>query len=301
MLNGENEPMFGNQISDMMVKPNQSPLFDDPANYGLDYETVTFETRDGVTLRGWLIKGGNDRVVVQSHFGVQCNRAGYDPKGKGFIKMWKTPIAFLRQAKHLVERGYSVLMYDFRGHGESPLGPVPWVTWGPEEAKDVVAAVDYVRARPEYANADVGLLSICMGASATTYAYGLEDGLRSREQIKAMIAVQPLPYKQFVDAFGMPGFLARAGAKVSLERTGIDLEQKTFIPEVKHINVPTLVVQNANDPWTKSEIVERFHAELTTEKELVWLDLTKSRAAAYEHLGVHPDFLSAFFDKYLQR
>ena len=125
--------------------------------------------------------------------------------------------------------------------------------------------------------------------------------MRSREQIKAMIAVQPLPYKQFVDAFGMPGFLARAGAKVSLERTGIDLEQKTFIPEVKHINVPTLVVQNANDPWTKSEIVERFHAESTTEKELVWLDLTKSRAAAYEHLGVHPDFLSAFFDKYLQR
>ena len=29
----------------------------------------------------------------------------------------------------------------------------------------------------EFAKASIGLLSICMGAGATTYAYGLEDGL----------------------------------------------------------------------------------------------------------------------------
>ena len=96
-----------------------------------------------VTLRGWLIPGGTERVVVQSHFGVQCSRAGYTPKGKGLIKMWKEDISFLRQARHLHERGYTVLMYDMRNHGESDPGTCPWVSWGPEEARDVIAAVDF--------------------------------------------------------------------------------------------------------------------------------------------------------------
>ena len=77
-----------------------------------------------------------------------------------------------------------------------------------------MAAVDYIsKGRPEFANARIGLLSICMGAAATTYAYGREDGLASRANVKALIAVQPLLYSYFVDAFGMPGFLQRAGGK----------------------------------------------------------------------------------------
>ncbi|MEM7159257.1 MAG: alpha/beta hydrolase [Myxococcota bacterium] len=291
--------MFGKTISNMMVKPHQSPLFDDPASYGVDFEDVSFETSDGVTLRGWLVNGGSDRVIIQTHFGVQCNRAGYDPKGKGLIKMWKTPITFMRQAKYLREKGYSVLLYDLRNHGNSDLGTMPWVSWGPEEAKDVIAAVDYISGRPDYKDASLGLLSICMGAASTTYGYGLEHGLRDRANIKALIAVQPLPYEQFIAAFGMPGFLARAGAKVSLDRTGIDLDSKTFIPEVKHITVPTLVVQNKNDPWSTPEIVQQFYDELQVEKEALWLDLVKQRAAAYDYLGTHPQFIDEFFGKYM--
>ena len=117
--------MFGKMISDMMVKPHQSPLFDDPVTYGLNFENVEFQAADGVTLRGWLIKGGTDKVVVQSHFGVQCNRAGYCPDGKGLIKPWKKNISFLRQAQYLAEQGFSVLMYDFAAMARVTLGPTP--------------------------------------------------------------------------------------------------------------------------------------------------------------------------------
>lgn len=293
--------MFGKMVSDMMVKPHQSPLFDDPAAYGLEYEDVSFQTRDGVTLRGWLIKGGTDRVIVQTHFGVQCNRAGYDPKGKGLIKMWKTPIAFLRQAKYLQENGYSVLMYDLRNHGASDLGSCPWISWGPEEAKDVVGAVEFITNRGEYKNAQIGLLSICMGAVSTTYAYGMEtDGLKRFANIKALIAVQPLHYAEFVKAFGMPGFLDRAGGKVSVERLGFDLNERTFMPDVKNISVPTLVIQNRNDPWTDLDFVQRYYDELPGDRnEISWLDLSKDRAAAYDHLGTSPQQLGAFFDKHV--
>ncbi len=291
--------MFGNMISNMMVKPFQSPLFDSPEAYDLDWEDVEFDASDGVTLQGWLIKGGTDKVIVQSHFGVQCNRGGWSPKGKGPIKPWKEDIKFLRQAKYLVENGYSVLMYDLRGHGESDVGPIPWVSWGPEEAKDVIAAVDFVSTRAEFADASIGLLSICMGSASTTYAYGLEDSLAARRNVKALVAVQPLLYSYFVGALGMPGFMERSGAKVSRERLGFDIAQPNFIDDAPKINVPTLVIQNKNDPWTNLEMVQAYYDVLGTEKELRMLDLEKSRFAAYDFLGRAPEEFTGWFDKHL--
>ena len=205
--------MFGSMVSNMMIKPGCSPVFNSPNDLGLDYKDVEFQTRDGVTLRGWLIRGAADKVIVQSHFGVQCSRSGYTPEGKGLIKMWKSEISFLRQAKHLSEQGYTVLMYDMRNHGGSDPGTIPWISWGPEEAKDVIAAVDFVSHHSEHKDASIGLLSICMGAVASTYAYGMgNEGLRQYSDVKAMVAVQPLHYQEFVKAFGMPGFLNRAGS-----------------------------------------------------------------------------------------
>ena len=292
--------MFAKMASDMMIKPGQSPVFGSPQGFGLDYEDVAFQTSDGVTLRGWLIKGGTDKVIIQTHFGVQCSRAGYTPRGKGLIKLWKEDISFLRQAQYLSERGYTILMYDMRNHGESDLGTCPWVSWGPEEGQDVMAAVDFISRHPVYKDANIGLLSICMGAAASTYAYGMGDqGLRRYSNIKAMIAVQPLHYKEFVKAFGMPGFLDKAGSKKSLERIGFDLNTKTFIPDVKSITVPTLVMQNKNDPWTDLDFVQEYYDELQVEKELRWLELSKDRAAAYDYLGTAPEELAKFFDKYV--
>ena len=287
-------------VSDLMIKPGKSPVFGSPADFGLDFEDVEFPTSDGVTLRGWLIKGGTDRVIIQSHFGVQCSRAGYTPRGKGMIKMWNEDISFLRQARHLIEHGYTVLMFDMRNHGESDPGTCPWVSWGPEEARDVIAAVDYISGQPDYADANIGLLSICMGASATTYAYGLGDeGLSRYPAIKAMMAVQPLHYREFVKAFGIPEFLDRPGRKLSRERTGIHLNEKTFIDDVKSITVPTLVVQNRNDPWTDLDFVQRYHDELRVERDIAWLDLSEKRAAAYDYLGTNPELISGFFGRYL--
>ena len=291
--------MFGNMVSDLMIKPGKSPVFGSPKDVGLDYEDVEFQARDGVTLRGWLINGKADRVVIQSHFGVQCSRAGYTPNGKGLIKMWKEDISFLGHARYLNERGYTILMYDMRNHGESEPGTCPWVSWGPEEAKDVIAAVDYISHHPQYKNASIGLLSFCMGAGASTYAFGMAGGLSSYPNVKAMIAVQPLHYKEFVKALRLPGFLNKAGSRVSLERIGFDLNEKTFMSDVKNITVPTLVIQNRNDPWTDLDFVQRYYDELQVEKELVWWDLAKSRAAAYDYLPRHPEEVAKFFDKYV--
>ncbi|MEM1299749.1 MAG: alpha/beta fold hydrolase [Pseudomonadota bacterium] len=291
--------MFGNAISNMMIKPFQSPVFDSPSAYGLDWEDVEFKARDGVTLRGWLIKGGNDKVIIQSHFGVQCSRSGWQREGKGFMAPYKHDNKYLRQTAHFAEQGYSVLMYDLRGHGASDVGTVPWVSWGPEEAKDVIAAVDYISGHADYANASIGLLSTCMGAASTTYAYGLEDGLATRANVKALVAVQPLLYKYFLDAYGMPGFLARPAAKVSKERLGFAIDEPNFLDDVGKITVPTQVVQNRNDPWTNLDMVKDYLDGLAVEKDMKWLDLDKSRFAAYDDLGKNSAEYLGWFEKHL--
>lgn len=91
--------MLTRYLSDSMIKPGNAPVFNNPADFQLDYEAVAFEARDGVTLSGWLIKGGTDKVIIQSHFGVQSSKAGYTPQGKGMMKMWETDIAYLKHAQ----------------------------------------------------------------------------------------------------------------------------------------------------------------------------------------------------------
>ena len=297
--------MLGNMIANTMVNPHQSPLFDDPKNYGLDYENVTFQASDGVNLSGWLIKGDKDKVVIQSHFGVMCCRSGYTPAGRGFMKPYPTEIKFLRQAKYLNEAGYTVLMFDFRNHGESDLGTIPWVTWGVDEAKDMVAAVDYINTHPDYSTASIGLLSICMGQGATTNAFGADKGLKNYANLKCMVSVQPMDYPTFIKAMGLPDFLARGTSKAISRRSGIDFEASSWVPNVQEIRVPTMVIQNQNDAYLDRPFVEAYYENLTVDKEMLWLDIPKrktafeNRAAAYDWIGENPEPILRWLGKHM--
>jgi pimeloyl-ACP methyl ester carboxylesterase len=245
-----------------------------------------------------LVKGGKDKVIVQSHFGIQCSRSGYTPKSKGLVKLWKTDIPFLNQAKYLVDAGYSVLMYDFRNHGNSGAGTREWVAGGQEEYKDVIAAVDFITHHPDYKESKIGLLSISMGAVSAAYAYGIENGLQEYTNIKALIAVQPIGYADFLHAMGVPGFLVSRANKINLKRGGLDF-YAACLPNVESINVPTMLVQNKNDPWTSFDYVKNFYDELNAEKEMLWPELAKKHATAYDWIGHNPKEIPRWFGKYM--
>ena len=294
--------MFGKAISNMMIKPGKAPVFETPDEYGLEYEDVTFETSDGVTLSGWIVKGSSDKVIIQSHFGVQCSRCGFTLEGKGMMEkmLWNSDIHFLNQAKYLVEAGYTVLMYDLRNHGDSGEGTSEWIKWGQDERKDVVGAINFISNHSEYKNASIGLLSICMGAASSTFAYGMEKEMKEFKNVKSMIAIQPLTYDYFVQNMGLPMFLVNSGTKYSKEKRNIDLTGDSFLPFVKDVSVPTLVIQNQNDPMTDMDMVNQYYDSLTVEKEILWLDLEKKRAAAYDWVGKNPKKILGWFDKYVK-
>jgi len=293
--------MLGKAISNMMIKPGKAPVFENPEQYGLDYEDVTFDTKDGVTLSGWIVKGGTDKVIIQSHFGVQCSRSGFTIEGKGMMEkmLWNKDIHFLNQAKYLVDAGYTVLMYDLRNHGESGSAEEEWITWGLEERKDVIAAVEFMSNHEVYKDANIGLLSICMGAASTTFAYGMEEDLQANTNIKSMIAVQPLTYDFFLQNLGLPKFVTNAGSKYSKKKRNVDLTGDSFLPYTKDIKVPTMVIQNKNDNMTDLGMVDQYYQSLTCEKKYLSLDLEKKRAAAYDWLGKNPDEILDWFGKYV--
>ena len=115
-----------------------------------------------------------------------------------------------------------------------------------------------------------------------------------------MISVQPLTYDYFVANMGLPMFLVNSGSKYSKKKRGTDLTGDSFLPYVKDISVPTLVIQNQNDPMTDLKMVKQYYDSLTVEKEMLWLNLEKKRAAAYDWLGKNPKPILRWFNTYMK-
>jgi hypothetical protein len=48
---------------------NRQPVPKNPKDYGMDFENIEFNTSDGVNIKGWLIPGSLDKLVVMTHVG----------------------------------------------------------------------------------------------------------------------------------------------------------------------------------------------------------------------------------------
>ncbi len=134
-----------------------------PWEVRVPFEPVSFAAEDGVTLRGWWLPcEGSQRVVVgyTGHKGVKQDLLGI---GSG---LWRA--------------GNNVLLFDFRGCGESDLAPL---SLGYNELPDARAAITYARTRLPGSN--VGIVGFSMGA-AIAILVAAED-----EQIQAVVADSP--------------------------------------------------------------------------------------------------------------
>lgn len=98
-----------------------------PADVGLAYEDVAFETSDGLTLRGWFVPAANqtNRTVLVGH--------GY-PFDKGNVL----------GVSMFLHGAFNLFFFDMRSFGESD-GRI--TTVGHREVRDVEAALDYLEGR----------------------------------------------------------------------------------------------------------------------------------------------------------
>jgi pimeloyl-ACP methyl ester carboxylesterase len=157
-----------------------------PYEANVECEHVSFRTEDNLILRGWFLPHDkSDRVVI----GLSGHKGGkHDLLGIG-SGLWRA--------------GYNVLLFDYRGCGESDRAPL---SLGYHELSDARAAVGYVRERLPHAH--IGLVGYSMGAAIAIITAAGDPTIRAvvadssfssvRDVVADAVRAHALPPRPFV-------------------------------------------------------------------------------------------------------
>jgi uncharacterized protein len=139
---------------------------------GVPHEDVSFITSDGLRLQGWYIPSRNGAAVVDfpGRLGTQAH------------------------ARILARHGYGVLLFDRRGEGSSE-GGGNMLGWGGD--KDIVAAVDWLKKRPDVDPRRIGGIGFSVGgelmleaaAKDPDLAAVVSDGAGARQLLESKKAL----------------------------------------------------------------------------------------------------------------
>jgi len=124
-------------------------------------EDVTFRSTDGIRLKGWLFEGAPKMAAI-----VVCHDLNESKNGE------------MNLAIALNKAGFTVLAFDFRGHGGSG---GDGSTLGVQESRDVLGAIDFVAELPKdrVDTQRIGIFGVGMGAHAAVLAAPERPALRA--------------------------------------------------------------------------------------------------------------------------
>jgi pimeloyl-ACP methyl ester carboxylesterase len=125
------------------------PVNGSPSSVGLAYSDVSFPSRDNrITLKGWFLPGQGERVILVILGGFQ-NRID-------------DVVDTLGLAHDLVNKGYNVLLFDFRGRGESTGKGLSMLN----NEQDIGGAVDYLKSQG-FSTSNIDFIGFCSGAASS--------------------------------------------------------------------------------------------------------------------------------------
>ena len=122
------------------VHPPRFKTADDPRHYGLEYEAVSFVSRDGLRLSGWFIPRSRHREPSGAQDPTAPGATILVGHGYPFDK------ANILSHTLFLHRRYHLLLMDFRYFGDSEGA---YTTAGLRETLDVEAAVAYLTQRKD--------------------------------------------------------------------------------------------------------------------------------------------------------
>jgi alpha-beta hydrolase superfamily lysophospholipase len=136
---------LASQAAQTALTPPRIPVTQTPGEMGIEaYTNVTFTTVDNINLHGWYVAPASENatVIILLH-GYASNRQ-----------------SLLPEARILTQHGYGVLLFDFRGHGESDAA---LVTLGDHEQRDLAAAIEWAVNQPRVRR--LGAIGFSMGGA----------------------------------------------------------------------------------------------------------------------------------------
>lgn len=287
-------------VAQRLTAPPRKKLWATPADVGMPYEEINFPARDGVRLAGWFIpavnNGRHGATLILVH-GWSWNRLGTMAEDTLASLNGSAPVDFLRLAHSLHHDGFNLLIFDLRNHGES--AATPPVTFGWQEANDVLGAVDYVRTRTDVAPHRLGAIGFSMGANAVLYA------IPQTERLQAAVVVQPTSVGLFAHRYGqeMMGPLAKLviplAEKLYQKQGGLAFKalQPVFAAAGAG-SVPILYIQGLGDKWGDADDVAQMAAATPKASGPLFVESTH-RYGGYQYAIDNPKILAAFFEQHL--
>ena len=152
------------RVADGVTKLERKPLVPTADAVSPVHEDVSFRSTDGLLLKGWWFTPaatrsdrGPDKAIVYVH-GRGQNRiaSSFHPD---------------RSAPLFLARGWDVLLFDLRGHGESEGDRY---SLGQYEPRDIVAAVDFAAKKGGIDRKRVAVIGESLGGGSAIMTVGLD-------------------------------------------------------------------------------------------------------------------------------
>lgn len=265
--------------------PPRYPLHIPPSEYRADYENVSFRTEDGVELKGWLVKPPQpprkSPAIIICH-GVGANKSD-----------------FTELAAALSRRGYYVLTFDFRAHGESKGSRT---SLGYHEQKDVAAALDFLRSRQEVDPKRIGVYGFSLGGATAVLAAAKTGGFAAIVTDSAFAGLRDMARTAITGFYRLPAF-----PFLQLTVLGYDLYFQTDVNKVSPVSVigtlspvPVFIIAGDGDELIPVENGKRLFAAANEPKEL-WIIPNAFHGATLAAAGKeYEKRVGEFFDRNLK-
>lgn len=234
-----------------MPRPQNSET---PADYGLDFESMTIDSRGATTLGLWHVPNQKSETVVLLCHGYGASKA-----------------SLLDEAVAFVELGMACVLMDFPGSGDSSGNRT---TIGYNEAEDVCRVVAHLRAT--YPGKHLILFGQSMGAAAV-----LRSSSVHQVDVDAIIieAVFDTLLQTVINRFNTMGVPPFPSAQLLTFWGGVAMGVKPFqhnpVDYAKNVKLPTLVLHGSDDPRARLGEGKRVYSALSGPKKLVVFDGVK--------------------------
>jgi fermentation-respiration switch protein FrsA (DUF1100 family) len=265
--------------------PPKYPLHIPPSEFKADYEEVSFTSADSIVLKGWLVKpshpGTKSPAIIICH-GVGANRSD-----------------FTELAVSLSHRGYFVLLFDFRAHGESGGRRT---SLGYHEQKDVLAALNFLRTWIEVEPGRIGIYGFSMGGSTAILVAAKTGAFSAIVADSAFTSLRDQAKDAITGFYHLPSF-----PFLQLAVLGYELYFQTRVDAISPVSViatiapkPFLIIAGEGDKLIPADNGRKLFSAAGEPKEL-WIIPGADHGGTLAAAGnEYEKRVGEFFDKNLK-
>ena len=211
-----------------------------PEAVGLSVTDAEFASSDGIPLRGWWNPGDASMPVIIFVHGLNRSR-----------------LELLERAGESSKRGYGVLLFDLRNHGESGKA---YTTIGIFESRDVCAASKWVQekagGRPQV------LWGVSMGASSAILAAKQCPAFAAIISDSSFLSFRDTVSHHLGLFFRLPRFpIANLIVAITAWRIGFNPDEGDVQAVVRNLNIPIMFIAGTADRRMPPALAEQMFKE----------------------------------------